>query len=130
VSLLDTIRAGIQTANTVTKPLQGTVQHAAWIGQDGFGADTWAAPVSRAALVDLTRKLRATQNGRLVMTVASITFLDVLSANGASGRTEPIDDRDKITLPDGTTGPIVSVGGFMDALTGRPLLNEVLLGEL
>jgi hypothetical protein len=130
MSLLDTLRAGIATANTLTKDLQGSVQHYAWTGQDGFGADQFASPVTRRALVDLSRKLRATSEGRLQMTVAIVTFLDVIAPNGASGRVEPVDDRDRIVLPDGTTGPIIRGGGFMDATTGRPLFNEIMIGAL
>lgn len=135
MSLLDTLRAGIALANTITAPFQGTVQHYAWTGQDGEGADTFSPVLtlpgtSRKAIIDLTRKPRATTEGKMLMTIAAITFLDVIAPNGASGRSEPIDSRDRIVLPDGSTGPIVSVGGFMDALTGRPVLNEVLLGEM
>jgi hypothetical protein len=135
MSLLDIINAGIATANKITKPLQGTVQHYAWTGQDGMGADTFSPVLTspgtpRQALVDMTRKPRATKDGKLLMTIASLTFLDVIPDNGASGRSEPIDTRDRIILPDGSTGPIVSAGGFMDARTGRPVLNEVLLGEM
>jgi hypothetical protein len=135
MSLLDTVRAGIATAASLTRPLQGTVQHYAWVNQDAYGAITYDPPVTgagteRKALVDLSRKLRKTEAGELVMTVATVTFLDVIAPNGASGRTEPIDVRDKIVLPDGTTGPIARGGGFMDAITGRPLLNEILIMEL
>lgn len=135
MSLLDTVRAGIATAANITRPLQGDVQHYAWVSQDAYGAPTYDPPASgagtsRKALVDLGRKLRKTEEGKLVMTVASLTFLDVITPNGASGRDEPIDTRDKIVLPDGTTGPLIKGGGFMDAITGRPLLNEILIGEL
>ncbi len=130
MSLLDTVRAGIATAATLTRPLQGNVTHTPWTGQDWDGAQTYGTPVLRKALVDLTHKLRKTDEGKLVMTVAVVTFLDVIPDNGASGRTEPIDVRDKIVLPDGTTGPLVRGGGFMDAVTGRPLLNEIMIGEL
>ena len=35
---------------------------------------------------------------------------------------------DKIVLPDGTTGPILDMSGFIDAGTGHPIATEVFLG--
>lgn len=130
MSLLNVVRSAIKSVDTVTKPLQATVQHSQWTGQDGYGHNSFAAPVSRRAVVDLTRKVRVRmEDGVLLMTIAEITFLDPIPDNGASGRKEPVDNRDKIVLPDGSTGPIVSTGGPLDAGTNRPFLNTVLLGE-
>ena len=69
-----------------------------------------------------------TSTGADVVVRASVTFLTPLTANGAETRTEPIDPRDKIILPDGTTGPIVNISGPVDPDTGAPFLFEVLLG--
>ncbi len=43
-------------------------------------------------------------------------------------RQNPIDPRDKIVLPDGTTGPIVDVSGFVDQSTNLPYFSDVSLG--
>ncbi len=58
---------------------------------------------------------------------ASVLFLDIaalVTATGGAG----IDDNDIITLPDGTTGPILNLAGFTDAGTGHPVATEVFLG--
>jgi len=47
----------------------------------------------------------------------------VAATNGAG-----IDDHDVIVLPDGTTGPILDMSGFIDAGTGHPIATEVFLG--
>jgi hypothetical protein len=83
--------------------------HKAWIGEDGDGEDEFAAPVSRRALVDLTKRLRVTKGGRTVMTFATLTFLDPVpdtTPNAGKVRAQPIDPRDTLTLPDGGTAPI------------------------
>lgn len=131
MSLRDVLVNGIATAHTILNGggMEASVTHTPWTGQDGYGADTFGAPVPRRAIVDMTRKPRVTRAGKLLMTIAEITFLEPITDNGASGRDEPIDTRDKIVLPDGSTGPIVSVGGPVDPVTGRPYLNTVLLGD-
>jgi hypothetical protein len=41
-----------------------------------------------------------------------------------------VDPRDRITLPDGRTGPIVEItGGMLNAGTGRPFMTQVTLGR-
>lgn len=130
MSLRNVLVAAIKTADSVLKSDQATVQHSAWTGQDLYGTDTFAAPVSRLAIVDLTRRPLKTEEGKLLMTMATITFLAPIPDNGASGRKEPIDNRDKIVLADGSTGPIISVGGPLDPVTNRPYLNTVMLGAM
>jgi hypothetical protein len=115
------------------------IQHRAWIGSDGRGGDLYATAVSRRALVDLTRKRSYTRDGRvggggagtglLVMTVATLYFLDPIPAQGAAGRQEPIDTRDIIELPTGLTAPILEVGGFADSGTSQPFVYKVVLGR-
>ena len=39
-----------------------------------------------------------------------------------------VSERDKVVLPDGTTGPILDMGGFVSRATGRPIFVEVWLG--
>ena len=127
------IDGAIAIADSVTKDLgvQPTITHQAWTGQNGFGTDTFAAGVARRAVVDLTRKQRPTATGKLVTIVATVTILETVAPNGAAGRREPIDPRDIITLPDGTTAPILDVpDAVVDPVTNRPFFNTVVLGEL
>ena len=61
-------------------------------------------------------------------TGAKVTILQPITANGTSGRTEPVDPRDKVTLPDGTVGPILDVAGLVNPDTGYPYMFEIWLG--
>lgn len=109
------------------------VRHHAWIGDDGQGADVFAPPVVRRALVDLTKRERATTTGRVVMTFATLTWLDPIPAtspNPGKDRINPIDPRDVFVLPDGGTAPIVQTGGFVDSATAQPFVNETILGSV
>lgn len=126
---LDTlIRRGVATADRLTASLQPEVTHEAWTGQSVSGAATYAAGVNRSALIEQKQRLHRAGNGREVVTKAKITILRPVAPNGAAGRTEPIDARDRFTLPDGSTGPIVDIEGFTDAGTGLPYFAEVWLG--
>lgn len=128
MSLADVVRNAVATVNTVVKDLQEDVLHEAWISQGGFGNATYAAAVVRKALVDQKLHQRRLSDGRIVEVKAHLTFLEVVPPNGAADRTEPIDTKDRITLADGTTGPIVDVQGLRDPGAGRPFLLEVFMG--
>jgi hypothetical protein len=99
---------------TVSLGLQVDVSHEAWIGQDDYGKATFDDPVTLSALVqEGTNQIRRT-DGSVITTRACISFLYPITHNGASGRREPIDPRDRITLPSGYTGPIVeNVGAIV-----------------
>ena len=130
------LSVGIGIADTITKSLgfQGTISHQAWTGQNEYGAATYATAVPRRAVIDMTRKQRLTEAGKLVTVIASITILErVADTTPLAGQTrfQPIDDRDIITLPDGTTGPILSgPGAVLDPDTNRGFFNAIELGEL
>jgi hypothetical protein len=129
LSLLTIIRSGVKVIDKVTRSLQANVTHQAWLGADEYGAPTYGSAVVRRALVDQQQHEHRTKSGELVATQAAVTFLDPIMPNGAPGRTEPIDANDLITLPDGTTGPIVDIAGFVDAGTNMPILSEVWIGK-
>lgn len=132
MALADVVRKGVAIASKTFDSMKGPVVHYAWIGQDGRGGDVFAAPVSRRALIDLTKRRFATGSGQLITTFASLTFLDAIADTTATApavRENPIDPRDRIVLPDGTTAPIVQAGGFNDTKTSRPYLQEVVLGS-
>lgn len=125
----DLIRDMIAVADSVTKSLQAPVQHWAWISS-GSGANkvVYDASVERMALVEHKQSLRRTTTGEVVLARTKVTFLEPVEPNGAVGRREPIDPRDKIILPDGSTAPIVDVAGLVDPGTNLPYLYEVYLG--
>lgn len=127
------IRAGVALASSQFESMKLDVVHRAWVGQTGDGEDDFAPPVTRRALVDLTKRQRMTGSGQLVMTFATLTFLDPIAdtaPNAGQTRQQPIDPRDLLTLPDGGTAPIVQAGAFADSGTERPFLQEVILGSV
>lgn len=127
MSLLDILRTGVKIANQITQPVQALVMLAHEISHTGAGTGTYAAPVSIKALVDWKRTQVRTASGELSVTRAVVTFLDVEALKEATNG-EGIGDYDRITLPDGTIGPILDQSGFIDAGTGRPFATEVMLG--
>ncbi len=128
MSLAGTIRSAVATADKVTKSLQENVAHRAWVSADMMGKMTFDPPISRKAIVEQAIKERRLPDGRLVMTSAKITFLEVILPNGAAKRQEPVDPRDRITLADGTSGPILNITGLRDPEKSRPYLLEIWLG--
>ena len=115
----DLVRDGVALANSLTADLQANVTHKAWVSTSGSGVKTYAAPVIRPALVDWKQKQVRTVSGVLTVSRASVTFLDPDVI---------VDEKDVIILPDGTTGPILDMAGFIDRVTGTPYLTEVFLG--
>lgn len=131
MGLATTLRNAVAVASRVTGGSGGVqcdVTHEAWTGRDGYGKPTYASGKTRKAIVERTQRMIRTTGGNDVLSRARITFLDIIKANGATGRTEPIDPRDRFTLPDGTTGPVLDVIGVIDPSTERPFAHEVLLG--
>lgn len=124
----DLVRSGVALADSLTTTLQPSVTHEAWTGNDGEGGYTYATGVSRAALVERKQKMVRSSTGEEVMSTHVVTFLRPIAAQGTSGRQEPIDPRDRITLPDGTRSSILSINAFIDKDTGRGYLHEVYLG--
>ena len=119
MGFLNTVRAGIALANKLTADLQCTVMVSSVTSISGSGTKVYGAAVPRQALVDWKQKQVRTATGILTVSRAEVTFLDP---------TVVIDDTDKIVLPDGTTGPILDMSGFIDRETGNPVLTQVWLG--
>lgn len=128
MGLNDVISSGVGVINKVTSTLQDIVVHEAWIGHDSYGADIFASGISRPALVELTRKITRGKDGQDIVSVAQVTFLTPVSSNGAVDRTEPIDPRDRITLPSGFYGTIVNIAGLINPSTRQPYLYQVSIG--
>ncbi len=87
------------------------VQHEAWIGADSYDKPVYDDPILlRGRVQEGSIQVRTVQ-GQEINVRACISFLSPISPNGASGRREPIDPRDRFTLASGYTGPIVENPG-------------------
>ena len=131
MSLADDVEGAIATIQSAVDSLEVDVVHRAWLGQSGSGVPAYSAPVSRRAIVDKRVRNVYTAEGELVMTKAYLAFLEPIpptTSNPPFVRANPIDPHDMFILPDGTTGPVVIAGGFVDANTLQPFFNEVYLG--
>lgn len=124
-----TLRAAIRTINSVTASLQVSVTHAPWTGPGTDGTGAWGTAATRAAIVDDNYRQHRLPTGETVACAAQVILLEPVTANGATGRREPIDPRDVFTLPNGHTGPVVDTpSGLLDPTTGRPYMAVVILG--
>lgn len=127
MSLLDTLRSGVKLVDKITKPLQATVTYYRATSYDGSGDTTFASGVPLRAIVDFARKQVRTPAGELTVTRATIDLLDiaeVVAATNGGG----IGNNDRFVLPDGDSGPILDISGFIDAGTGHPIATTVMLG--
>lgn len=130
MSFATSLRSGLKIIATQTRSIQGVVKHHAWIGQDQFGNETYAFPVDRKAIITVREQDRPGQMGQVTRTTAHLLLLDPVEPNGTTGRLEPVDTRDKIVLPDGSTAPIVETNGLIDPDSTRPFFMEVWLGMM
>ena len=126
----DVIRSALETVDTVTDSLQVDITHHPWVDSDGMGTPVFdpAGPFVIKAIAQDRQRLVRRQDGELQMTRTVLTFPRPITPNGAAGRQEPIDPRDKLVLPDGTTGAIIDIVGVVDPVTGKPYISEVWLG--
>lgn len=127
MSILDAVRAGVKVANKVTQPLQATVTYQRALAGDGYGSFTFDSPITLRAIVDFGRKQVRTKEGMLTVTRATIDLLDVAAVVAATNG-EGIGNNDIFTLPDGDSGIILDISGFVDAGTGHPVATTVMLG--
>jgi hypothetical protein len=117
--------AGVSVATQALGLLE-PITHEAWIGHKpgGYAEPDFAVPVTRLALVQEGTNQKRTLGGDVITVRACISFLDPIAPNGAEGRREPVDPRDRITLRSGLTGPIVDApGSVIDTETGRRVLS-------
>lgn len=127
MSLLDIVRSAVKIADDVTKPLQATVSYKRYLSSDATGFKSYASVVSLRAIVDWKQVQLRTAGGILSVSRAMVMFLDIAALVAATSG-NGVSDEDIITLPDGTTGPILDMAGFIDAGTGHPVATEVYLG--
>ena len=128
MSLANVVRSGVRVANKLTASLQVPIQHSAWIGQDDYSKALYSPVASiRQAIVEMGPVAVRTTRGEIVFAKAKVTIIGPIPDNGASGRSEPIDPRDKIILPDGSVGDILEMSAPIDPATMRPYYYEVTL---
>lgn len=120
MALADIIRKGVALARKITDNGEITVPvlHEAWTGDGNYGEPTYAAAATLMAIVAWKQKTVPTMAGTTTVSRAYIAFLFPVV----------IDEKDKLTLPDGTTGPIIDMEGFIDRATGIGYTTEVWLG--
>jgi len=121
VALDALVRAGVALATALTAPLQASVGHEAWLSQDALGAPVYATRVDVPALVEHKSRLVRAADGREVMAATKVTVLQPITI-------APVD---RLTLPDGTTPPILTVEGLVDpaaAVAGQPYLASIWCG--
>lgn len=130
MGLDDLVRNGVATANRLTRDLQPTVRWEAWVADDDTGKPTYASAKGIKAIVERRARLRRRSDGQEILSQHTLLVLEVVKPNGAAGRQEPFDTRDRFTLPDGSTGPVVEIVGMTDAgsATGARYFSEILLG--
>lgn len=110
----------IGLANDLTQQfgLQATnITYYAFDHVSGSGQKFYKPAVVRSAIYTRKQKEVRTVTGELSVSSAQVVFLDPT----------PVDVRDKIVLPDGTTQPIIALEGFVDASNGA-VLTEISLG--
>lgn len=125
------LKNAIATANSITGGvggLQSVITVEAWTGLNGYGKATYASAVNVNAVVERKQQWIRSREGREVLSRARISILEPMTSVTADSRSNPIDLRDRITLPDGTTGPILDVQGPIDPDTSAPFFLEVVLG--
>ncbi len=126
------IRDGVALANELTGAtgnLQVTVGHRRWISQSLDGTPTYAATVNLQAILEFRQEIRQPTSGQEQVSRAYLAILEPLAAQGAAGRTEPVDERDFFVLPDGSVNPVLESKGLADPTTNLPYFTEVWLGQ-
>jgi len=127
------VRAGIATAKSLlggADNLMDNVTIRYWIQDlDPQGTPDLSAPVPFEAVVVRKQQVVKKADGQEAVSHTYLAFLEALPPRGTgNGRREPLDERDVITLSDGTTGSILTPEGLMDREILAPFLHEVYLG--
>lgn len=129
MALIDALRVGIKVADKVLKSgkMEALVTLSHYVSSNSYGDKTFLSPVQLPAVVDWKQRQVRTLQGVLSVSRASIMFLDIVALLAATGG-EGLDDNDLLVLPDGDTGPILDMSGFIDGGTGRPVATEAFIG--
>lgn len=126
---------GLPIIDNLTGSLQAVITIEPWTGSDDYSKPTYGSAVSIPCIIEDASHLRRVGrskedivDGQESQVKTTITIPRPLASNGATGRREPIDPRDKITLPNGSTGPILNIDGVLDPLTSKLYMFTVELG--
>lgn len=127
----EVLQIGIDIIDSQTKGAQSQIKLEQFTGSGPSGDMTYADPVFPFAVVDYSNKV-SIRGGQIVTVSATLTITERVEPNLTvtdPPRKNPIDPRDKITLPDGTTGPIISAPGSVNnPLTGTGFIQVVEIG--
>lgn len=133
MAIRNALLAGIKAASAAVDDDKTSVSFEAWIGSDGQGADTFAAATMIRAVVSRKARRIRTSGGQFAHVVATLTVLDTIApttAQAGQTRLQPVDPRDRFTLLDGTTAPVVHVGGPFDPVTQDTYIKSIVLGNV
>jgi hypothetical protein len=125
--------SGIKIVSKQVADVKVPVSFQAWIGDDGKGGDAYAGAVTVRPVVSRKARVIRTEGGQFAHTLATLTFVDPVAPTTAqAGRTrrQPFDPRDLFVLPDGSTAPVVDIGGPMDPKTSDTFIHVVTLGNV
>lgn len=123
------VRDGVALANTLTASLQDSVTYEPWIASDGFGQHVYGSPQQIPAIIERQSKMIIDLAGQEIRAEHVINILRPIPANGAAGRDEPIDARDRFTLADGSTGIIAAVETLVDPAISAGYYHIVSIGR-
>lgn len=114
------VRKAAQIADRLSASLQVAVQIEPFLSLDEHVRPTYAAPVSPTptAVVTETTRTFAQTNGDVVVATAKLTF----------PRNQAVNVKDRVTLPDGSFGPVLSVKKPLDP-AGGGYITEAWIGK-
>jgi hypothetical protein len=102
------IRTCVAIAASVTDDLLVDVEHESFASYDGDGAITYSAAVTRRAFVEQKGNNLRWRVGLELIDASLLTFVGNVT----------VDNRDRITLPNGSQPPILEVLGVVDPAGG------------
>jgi hypothetical protein len=119
MALADILRNGIALAKTTLANggLLQTVTVEPWASQDAYAEPTYGAAVSYNALVTNADDIAIGANGETIVPRCAVLFLEAVA----------VGLLDRITLADGSTGPIVRVDEGVHDASGR-MMTKVSIG--
>jgi len=114
MALADIVRSGIALAKKTLNDgaLLSTVTLETWVSNNDYGEATYGAPVAYQALVSNADDSNATMRGVTLVARCAVTFLEDVT----------IGLQDRITLADGSTGPLVRVDEGVVSADGRMMV--------
>jgi hypothetical protein len=118
------IRLAVSTANAQTADVQGKVTFQrvkknpdGSVKQDGRGNKEYESGVPIDAFIEDEQRPIRTEDGTKRQVNSKVTFFTSME----------VDSEDKITLPNGKSGPILRIKALLDK-AGDPYMTEVWLG--